>query len=96
MHVVEHRFNELLRVASQTGLDRGFREAGQPMAQLPAQARGLSLSVVQPPQGVVQSAPGHPSLSGGFQIVEEQTHQSHRAMEGSGGNGFQARLVSTL
>ena len=96
MHVVEHPFNELLGVTSQTGLDGGFREVGQPMAQFPAQARGLGLSVVQPPQGVFQSAPGHPSLGGGFQIVEDQTRQSHRVMEGGGGNGFQARLVSTL
>jgi hypothetical protein len=27
-------------------------------------------------------------LGGGFQIVEDQTHQSHRVMEGSGGNRF--------
>jgi hypothetical protein len=28
--------------------------------------------------------------------VEDQTRQSHRVMEGGGGNRFQARLVSTL
>jgi hypothetical protein len=27
-------------------------------------------------------------LGGGFQIVEDQTRQSHRVMEGGGGNGF--------
>jgi hypothetical protein len=58
------------------------------MAQLPAQARGLDLSAVQPPQGVVQSAPGHPGLGGRFQIVEDQTRQSHRVMESGGGNRF--------
>ena len=88
MHEVEHHVNKLLRVAAQTGMDRGFREAGQPMAQLPPQARGLDLSVVQPPQGVFQSAAGHPSLGGGFQIVEDQTDQSHRVMEGGVGKRF--------
>src|ERR1019366_3322922 len=87
---------ELLGVAAQTRLDRGFREVGQPVAQFPAQARGLDLSLVQSLQGVFQSAAGHPSLGGGFQIVEDQTRQSHRVTEGGGGNRFQARLVSTL
>ena len=53
MYEVEHHVNELLGVASQTGLDRGFGEARQSPAQFLAQARGLGLSVVQPPQGVV-------------------------------------------
>ena len=91
MHEVEHRLDELPGMAAQTRLERGFREAGQPMAQFPAQARGLGLSVVQPPQGVVQSAAGHPSLGGGFQIVEDQTRQSDRVMEGGGGCGVKRR-----
>jgi len=88
MHVIEHCLNQLLGVASHTGLNRGFREAGQPMAQFPAQTRGLGLSLVQPPQGVFQSAPGHPGLGGGFQIVEDQMHQIHRVIEGGRGNRF--------
>ena len=89
MHEVENRLNVLLGVDSQTGLARAVREVGQPMPQFPAQARGLGLRVVQPPQGVVQSASGHPSLGAGFQIVEDQTHQSHRVMEGGGGCGVE-------
>ena len=85
MHKVEHHVNELLRVAAQTRLAGGFREAGQPMAQFPSQACGLGLSVLQPPQGVVPSAPSHPSLGGGCQIVEDQARQSHRVTEGGGG-----------
>jgi hypothetical protein len=37
---------------------------------------------------VFQSAPGHPGLGGGFQIVENQARQSHRVTEGGGGNRF--------
>ena len=96
MHVVEHRVNKVPGVALQARLDRGFRKAGQPMVQFLAQARDLGLSVVQPAHGFFQSAPGQPSLGGGFQIVEDQTRQSHSVMEGGGGNRFQARLVSTL
>ena len=66
-------------------------EVGQSPAQFPAQARGFGLSVFQPPQGVFQFAPRPSGLGGGFQIVEEQTGQSHRVMEGGGGNGFPVR-----
>ena len=90
LHVVQHRVHDLLGVASQKRLDGGFREVGQPLAQFPAQARSLDSSVVQPPQGIVQSAPGHPCPGGGFQIVEDQTRQRRRVIEGGGRNGFRA------
>ena len=91
MHVVEHRVNELLGVAAQTRLDCGFLEIRQPMAQFPAKARGLALSMVQSPQGVFQFGPRHPGLGGGFQIVKDQTYQSHRVTEGGERNRFPVR-----